>query len=225
MYETWQHVFKLDPNKTLTFKQLDAVCQSNTDAIIIGGTDGVTLEDTLELMTYVRKYNKPCLLEVSTMEALMPGFDYYGVPMVLNSQEKKWMMDLQHEAVKDSIDLLDRDRILAEGYVIMNPKAKAYQLTNCFLPTNDDVVAYAEMAETLFRLPFFYLEYSGTYGDVDLLKKVSERLDHTQLIYGGGIKSIDQAREMAQYADTIVVGNSLYDHFDEALKTANITKE
>lgn len=41
---TWRHVFKLDPNKEITDEQLEQVCESGTDAIIVGGTDGVTLE-------------------------------------------------------------------------------------------------------------------------------------------------------------------------------------
>lgn len=220
----WKHVFKLDPDKTLTSKQLDQICQSGTDAIIVGGTDNVTLDGVLDLLSTIRRYQVPCILEVSNIEAITPGFDFYYIPMVLNSSEKKWLMDMQHQAVKDLGHMLDWDEVVAEGYCILNPGAKAYQLANCTMPDADDVVAYAQMAEHLFKLPIFYLEYSGTYGDPSLVEKVKAELNETQLFYGGGITNETEAKEMAQYADVIVVGNSLYDDFDQALKTVAAAK-
>ena len=41
--KAWKHVFKLDPAKSLTSDQIREVCHSGTDAIIVGGTDNVTL--------------------------------------------------------------------------------------------------------------------------------------------------------------------------------------
>ncbi len=49
-YLKWRHVFKLDPAKEISDENLREVCQSGTDAIIIGGTDGVTLELVLDLL-------------------------------------------------------------------------------------------------------------------------------------------------------------------------------
>ncbi|SEO04912.1 putative glycerol-1-phosphate prenyltransferase [Amphibacillus marinus] len=223
--QAWKHVFKLDPAKTLTDDQLDQICESGTDAIIVGGTDNVTLDGVLDLMSQVRRYTVPCVLEVSTLQAVTPGFDFYDIPMVLNSQDKKWMMDVQHQAIKEFGHMLNWDELVTEGYVIMNPDAKAYKLTNCYLPNESDVIAYAQMAEYMFRLPVFYLEYSGMYGDIELVKQVRHVLKQTQFVYGGGITTVEQAKEMAQYADTIVVGNSLYEQFAEAIKTVAAVKE
>lgn len=217
----WKHVFKLDPAKEINDEHLELLCESGTDAIIIGGTDGVTVDNVLELMYRVRRYALPCVLEVSTMEAISPGFDYYFIPMVLNSKEKKWMMDMHHEAVKQYKDMMNWDEIMMEGYCILNPDAKAYKKTNCTLPTDEDVVAYAFMTEHIFRLPIFYIEYSGTYGDPNLVKKVKDELKETLLFYGGGITTSEQAKEMRQHADVIVVGNSIYTNFQEALKTVD----
>lgn len=215
----WKHVFKLDPAKEITDEQLELLCESGTDAIIIGGTDNVTLDNVLDLMYRVRRFALPCVLEVSTMESVSPGFDYYFIPMVFNSSEKKWMMDIHHEAIKQYKEMMNWDEIMMEGYCILNPDSKAYQKTNCTLPTEEDVVAYAFMAEHIFKLPIFYIEYSGMYGDPNLVKKVNEELKETILFYGGGITTVEQAKEMKQYADVIVVGNSIYTNFKEALKT------
>lgn len=220
--DTWEHVFKLDPAKTLSDDELDQVCESGTDAIIVGGTDNVTLDGVLDLLSHIRRYEVTVALEVSNTEAVTPGFDYYFIPMVLNSTEKKWMMDLQHEAIKSFGPMIPFDDVRAEGYCIMNEEAKAFQLANCRVPTIEDAVGYAKMAEHLFHLPLFYLEYSGIKGDVDVLKKVAQPLKKTQLIYGGGIKTLEDAKEMKQYADTIVVGNSLYTDFNQAIKTVKI---
>ena len=69
------------------------------------------------------------------------------------------------------------------------------------------------------------MEYSGIYGDVDLLKKVKNELQHTVLFYGGGIQTKEQAIEMKQHADVVIVGNSIYTDFASALETADIAKK
>ena len=51
------------------------------------------------------------------------------------------------------------------------------------------------MAEELYRFPIMYVEYSGTYGDVDKVRAIANMLQHTQLFYGGGITNIDKAKE------------------------------
>lgn len=215
----WKHVFKLDPAKEISDDHLEQLCDSGTDAIIIGGTDNITIDNVLELLYRVRRYAIPCVLEVSELEAITPGFDFYFIPMVLNSTDKKWMMDIHHEAIKQHKELMDWDEVKMEGYCIMNPEAKAYQKTSCTLPTTEDVLAYAFMAEHIFKLPIFYLEYSGTFGDAELVRQVSGELNDTQLFYGGGISNEIEAKEMAEHADVIVVGNSIYTDFSSALQT------
>jgi putative glycerol-1-phosphate prenyltransferase len=214
--DNWKHLFKLDPAKEISDEDLELICESGTDAVMVGGTDNVTLDGVLDLLSRIRRYTVPCILEISTMDAITPGFDYYYIPMVLNSKEKKWMMDIQHQAIKQYVDMMEYSEILFEGYCILNEEAKAFQRTNSFLPDEGDVLAYAYMAEKVFHLPVFYMEYSGKYGDPALVKKVKHQLDHTKLIYGGGIETVFQAREMKEHADIIVVGNVIYTDIKKA---------
>ncbi|MDG5473601.1 heptaprenylglyceryl phosphate synthase [Jeotgalibacillus sp. ET6] len=222
MYDVqeWKHVFKLDPNKELSDDALEKICESGTDAVIIGGTDGVTLENVLDLMARVRRYTVPCVLEVSTLDSVTPGFDLYFIPTVLNASDPKWITGLHHDAVKEHGDLMNWEEIMAEGYCIVNPDCKAASLTQADTAlTQEDIVAYARMAERLFQLPVFYLEYSGIYGDPAIVKAVGQELSKTVFFYGGGITSKERAAEMAERADVIVVGNLVYDNLKEALKT------
>lgn len=221
----WKHIFKLDPAKEISDEDLAAVCESGTDAVIVGGTDNVTLDGVLELLSRIRRdYLVPCILEVSEEDVITPGFDYYFVPMVLNSKEKKWMMDVQHQAIKQYVDMMEYSEILFEGYCILNEDAKAFTYTNCALPDDEDVKAYAYMAEHVFHLPIFYMEYSGKYGNPELVKEIGGMLDKTLLFYGGGIENARQAQEMKEHADVIIVGNSIYTNIDEALKTVAAVK-
>lgn len=221
----WQHVFKLDPNKEITDEDLELLCESGTDAILVGGTDGVTLDNVLHLMSRVRRYSLPCVLEVSNVESVTPGFDFYFIPTVLNSRKTDWVVDLHVEALKEYGDIMNWDEIITEGYCILNADCKAAQLTDAKTDlSEEDVIAYARLAEKMFNLPIFYLEYSGDYGDVEMVQAAKGTLETTQLFYGGGITSAERAAEMAQFADTIVVGNIIYDNLSEALKTVKAVK-
>ncbi|MDF0728807.1 heptaprenylglyceryl phosphate synthase [Cytobacillus sp. S13-E01] len=224
-FKEWRHVFKLDPDKDITDDQLELVCESGTDAIIVGGSDGVTPDNVLMLMSRIRRYTVPCVLEVSTIESVTPGFDLYFIPSVLNSRDTMWITGLHHEAVKQFGDIMNWEEIIVEGYCILSEECKAAKLTEA--NTNleiDDVIAYSRMAEKLYNLPIFYLEYSGVYGDTRVVQEVKTSLENTKLFYGGGIKSVEQAKEMASIADTIVVGNIIYDDLGTALKTVQAVK-
>lgn len=224
-FRKWQHVFKLDPNKELSDQHLEKICESGTDAVIVGGTDGVTLENVLDLMARVRRYTVPCVLEVSGIETVTPGFDLYFIPTILNSRDTQWITGLHHQAVKEYSAVMDWGEIVMEGYCILNEECKAAKLTQADTNlTSDDVKAYAVMAEKMFQLPIFYLEYSGKYGDVSLAAGVKHDLEKTILFYGGGISTSMQAAEMAQYADVVVVGNGIYENLNEALKTVEAVK-
>jgi len=224
-YHNWRHAFKLDPAKQLDDSVLEMLAESGTDGIIVGGTDDITLEGVLHLLARLRRFAVPIALEVSDAEAVTFGFDYYFIPTVLNASDVKWMNGVHLDALKEFGHMMKWEEVAAEGYCILNPDCKAAQLTGATEPlAKEDVVAYARMAEHLFRLPIFYMEYSGIYGDPQFVSAAASVLEETRLVYGGGIATAGQAAEMAAVADTIVVGNVIYDDLKAALATVDAVK-
>lgn len=224
-YLEWRHVFKLDPAKEISDEVLEKVCESGTDVILVGGTDGITLDNVLDLLVRVRRFPVPVALEISTVESVTPGYDYYFIPTVLNSDDPKWIKNLHHEAIKEYGDIMVWEELVAEGYCILNPDCKVAKQTGANTDLSvEDVIAYARLAENFFKLPVFYVEYSGIYGDIELVRAVKNELTNTKLFYGGGITSAKQAEEMAKYADTVVVGNIIYDDLKAALATVKAVK-
>src|SRR5699024_12510440 len=97
--DEWEHLFKLDPAKQLTNEQLKELCHSGTDGIIIGGTDDVTLDNVVDLFARVTEYDIPCGLEVSSKDAIAPGFVFYLIPIDFYSIYYYWILDIQLESL------------------------------------------------------------------------------------------------------------------------------
>jgi putative glycerol-1-phosphate prenyltransferase len=219
-YRHWRHVFKLDPDKELSDGALERICLSGTDAVMVGGSSGVTFENTVDLLSRIRRYTVPCVLEVSAHEAIVPGFDLNFIPVVLNTGDGDWITGMHQRAIREYGSTVDWGSTAAEGYVILNPHSTAARVTGA-KPVADgkDLAAYARLADRLFRLPIFYVEYSGVFGNMEWVKLAKETMRDARLFYGGGIASREQATEAAEAAHTIVVGNILYDNLEQALAT------
>ncbi len=225
--ESWlssiKHIFKLDPNKPITDEQIERLANSGTDAIVIGGTLDITYEDTRRLLKEVRKHSVLVIQEISNMEAIVPGFDYYYIPLVLNAQNPEWIFNIHQYALKEYGDLVNWNQVIVEGYVVLNPASSVASLTDSKTDLDlEDLVAYARLCDQLLKLPILYVEYSGTYGEVEWIKEVRNIVHHSRIFYGGGINSLEKAKEMAHYADTIIVGNLIYEDFEQALLTVQL---
>ncbi|WNS47067.1 heptaprenylglyceryl phosphate synthase [Paenibacillus sp. MMS20-IR301] len=221
----WRHVFKLDPDRELGDRELEAVCQSGTDAILVGGSTGVTYSNTVSLLARIRKYNLPCALEVSDLEAAVPGFDLYMIPMVLNTPDTSWILGQHRRAIERFGSLIPWDLLLAEGYIVLNEDSSVARLTgaDCSLSA-EGAAAYAQIADKLMNLPVVYLEYSGSFGDMETVREVREMVGHSQLFYGGGVTGASEAVQAAALCDTVVVGNIIYRDLEQALLTVQAVK-
>ncbi|MFC5448721.1 heptaprenylglyceryl phosphate synthase [Paenibacillus aestuarii] len=221
----WKHVFKLDPDREISDEALDRLCRSGTDGIMVGGSTGVTFDNTVDLLARIRQYEVPCVLEVSNQEAIVPGFDLFLIPVVLNANDPQWVVGQHHEALKEYGAIMNWDEIIPEGYIILNGDAAAAKLTSARTDVDaKDVAAYARMADKLFKMPLVYVEYSGAFGDMELVRRTRGVLEHARLFYGGGIDTIEKAQQAAEAADTIVVGNIIYSDLERALQTVNFDR-
>jgi putative glycerol-1-phosphate prenyltransferase len=215
-WRAWRHVTKLDPDRPLDEETLQLVYQSGTDAIMVGGSTGMTLSAVSALLARLVDGPLPVALEVSTLEAAIPGPALFLIPLVLNAGETTWMGGAQAEALGHLLPhlgpLIPWDLILPEAYLILNPAASAAHLTQAKTDlTPADAAAWAALAGRIWRLPLLYVEYSGTFGSLDLLRAVKEAAGPAHVIYGGGIKTAEQAALVAPWADTVVVGNLVYE--------------
>jgi phosphoglycerol geranylgeranyltransferase len=219
-WKDWVHVTKLDPDKQLKPGDIDVIAASGTDALMLSGTLNVTKENLTVLLKQVKSYNLPLVMEPATPEAiLMQGLDYVFVPSVVNSTDTQWIIGKHRLWVQAQKGKIPWDFIVPEAYIVLNPDSSVGKITKAICNLKpEEVAAYTALADHFFRFPVVYIEYSGTYGDPNVVKAASDVIDKSILYYGGGINSAEKAAQMSKYADTIVVGNAVYDQGAAVLK-------
>jgi phosphoglycerol geranylgeranyltransferase len=217
-WKNWVHVTKLDPDKQLNPQAVAEVATSGTDALMISGTLNVTRENVSELQRQLKEYGLPLVVEPAGPEAVIfDGVEFLFVPSVMNTTDIRWIVGKHWQWVKTQ--KVDWGKVVPEAYIVLNPDSSVGKITKsvCNLAPSD-VAAYTSVADRYFHFPIVYIEYSGMYGNPDVVKAASDMLDQAMLYYGGGIDSAQRAAEMARYADTIVVGNAVYEKGVEVLK-------
>jgi phosphoglycerol geranylgeranyltransferase len=217
-WKSWTHVTKLDPDRHLSPEQIQGVVTSGTDALMLSGTLNVTRENMQELLRQVAAYGLPLVVEPAGPEAVISeGADLLFVPSVLNTKNVEWIVGKHTQWVLQQE--IDWDRVVPEAYIVLNPDSSVGRVTaaSCNLSPKE-AAAFATVADRYFHFPIVYIEYSGKYGDPAVVRAVCEALDSSVLYYGGGIDSPEKAAEMARYADTIVVGNAVYEKGIDALR-------
>ncbi|MEF2968160.1 heptaprenylglyceryl phosphate synthase [Paenibacillus sp. M1] len=222
---SWRHVFKLDPDRFLEDSALEAVCLSGTDAIMVGGSDGVTYDNTIDLLMRIRRFEVPCVLEVSDLKAVVPGFDLYMIPIVLNAGHPDWFIGQHVRAIEQYGYIIPWEQLIPEGYIVLNQEATVARITEADTALDSALAgSYAQFADKLLGLPIVYVEYSGKIGDMELVSEVWRKLNNSRLFYGGGIADAESARRAAAVCDTVVVGNAIYSDLQGALETVRAVK-
>ncbi|WP_138005102.1 phosphoglycerol geranylgeranyltransferase [Halalkalirubrum salinum] len=213
-WEAWDHILKIDPDKELLAGEtFEDVCQTGTDAIEIGGTLGMTEEKMQRVIDACAAYDVPLYQEPSNPSVVIdsPALDGYLIPTVFNSTDPFWIVGAHKEWVRIE-NGLDWDRTTTEAYIVMNPDASVAEYTEADCDQSpEDVASYARVAEKMFGQEIVYIEYSGTFGDPEIVAAAQDGLDDATLFYGGGIRDYDAAYEMGQHADVVVVGDLLHD--------------
>ncbi len=220
-WDDWNHILKIDPDKELpegvTYGDL---CATGTDAIEVGGTMGITEENMEAVVDACAEHDVPLYQEPSSPDVVIDNraLEGYLIPSVFNAGSPFWITGAHKEWVRIDSNL-DWDRTWTEAYIVMNPEADVatYTEADCDLDA-DDVAAYAQIAERMFGQEIIYVEYSGTFGDEDIVEAAGEATEEATLFYGGGIHDYDSAATMARHADVIVVGDLAHDEGVEAVR-------
>jgi len=217
-WRSWVHVTKLDPDRPFTPGLAEGVATSGTDALMLSGTLNVTRENLALLLAAVKDHGLPLVVEPAGPEAVrFEGVSLLFVPSVLNSRDTRWIVGKHQDWVLRH--RVQWEKVVPEAYIVLNPESAVGKVTGADAGIGPrEVAAYAVVAERYFRFPVVYIEYSGIYGDPAVVKAASEAMEEATLYYGGGITSGREAAEMARYADTIVVGNAVYEKGISALK-------
>ncbi|MDD1707529.1 MAG: phosphoglycerol geranylgeranyltransferase [Methanoregulaceae archaeon] len=217
-WKNWAHVTKLDPDKKLPQGAISEIAASGTDALMLSGTLNITPEKIESLRKEVADLGLPLVLEPVGPEAVVVnGIDLFFIASVLNSVDVQWIVGKHRDWVLHQ--KVDWEKVVPEAYIVLNPDSAVGKVTRatCNLSAKE-IVSYASIADHYFRFPIVYIEYSGMYGKPEMVKAAADAVDEAVIYYGGGINSAERAAEMAKYADTIVVGNAIYDRGIEVLK-------
>ncbi|WP_160134884.1 phosphoglycerol geranylgeranyltransferase [Halococcus salsus] len=220
-WDEWNHIVKIDPDKDLVDGETyDDVCETGTDAIEIGGTTGITEEKMEAVIDACAAHDVPLYVEPGISATVVHSEDLSGylVPIVFNAGDIAWMTGAHKEWVRMDSDI-DWDRTGTEAYIVLNPESSVAEYTqaNCDLDA-EEVAAYATVAERMFGQEIIYVEYSGTYGDPDIVASAADALDSATLFYGGGVHDYETAHEMGTHADTVIVGDLVHDAGCDAVR-------
>jgi phosphoglycerol geranylgeranyltransferase len=211
-WRKWKHITKLDPDKKINDKIIESIIETGTDAVMISGTQNITKDNVEDLLKMLKEHDIPKVLEPASPRGMVyKNVDWMFVPSVRNTHYDLYINGMHKIWVKMQKDKINWDIVVPEAYIILNPKCAAAKVSKAFDMTLEGTVATAVCAERFFKFPLIYIEYSGMYGDPEVVKAVSEALKDAQLLYGGGINTKEKAEEMSQWA-TIVVGNTIYEN-------------
>lgn len=207
------HIALLDPEKQsaeTAGKIARKMRYAKSDAIMIGGSTGVTSENLSRTATAIKECSGlPTIHFPNGPYAISPNVDSIMFICMMNSTDIKWIMDSQVRAAP-SIKKLGIETIPV-GYIVVEPGMKVGEIGKANLIRHNEInraVAYA-IACQMYGMEYVYLEAgSGAYTPVPptMISAVKSSID-IPLIVGGGIRTPDRAiiaREAG--ADIIVTG-------------------
>ncbi len=215
------HMTLIDPNDQSPAEAARIAVEARnagTDAIMIGGSTGVTLEATNETIKEIKKVVElPVIIFPNSANVLSPHADALYFMSLLNSQSVDMLIGQQ---VKGAIYVKKFGlEPLPMGYIIVEPGMTVGKVGKAKLIMRDhpeDAVAYALTAQ-YFGMKLVYLEAgSGAPEPVppEMVRAVKSEID-IPLIVGGGIRKPEQARAIANAGADIIVTGTIVEEVED----------
>jgi len=205
------HMTLIDPDKQNPAEaaEIAYVAQEyGSSAVMVGGSTGVTRENTEKTVMEIRKgCSLPLIAFPSSAEGLSPLFDAVYFLSMMNSRDPRRITGEQAYAAL----LVKRMGIepIGMGYIIVEPGMKVGQVGSADPVGREDVqraMGYA-LAGEFFGMKLIYLEAgSGSPLPVptEMIRGVREVIS-VPLVVGGGIREPEQASEAARAGASIIV--------------------
>jgi phosphoglycerol geranylgeranyltransferase len=223
------HMTLIDPDKQSP-KESAAIalkaCRAGTDAIMVGGSTGVTQANLDETCAQIKKNCKlPVIYFPSGANAISDKCDAIYFMSMLNSRNVKNVTG-EHSKGAPLIKKLGLEPI-SMGYVVVEPGMKVGEVGEADVVKRNDfdtLIGYALTAE-FFGMDLLYLEAgSGAPEPVplDMITAVRESVE-MPLVLGGGIVTAEQAERMAAAGADIIVTGTLVENGEFEKKLRKIT--
>jgi len=207
------HMALLDPDKQSAEEAADIALrckEAGTDAIMIGGSTGVTQKNLDATAKAIKAATSlPLIYFPSSPNAMSPECDAIYFMSMVNSSDIRMVIGAQVAASR-VIKKLGIEP-LSMGYIIVEPGMKVGQVGKAMPIKRDDIdsaISYALACE-YFGMDFVYLE-AGSGADrpvpPEMISAVKKEIGVT-LIVGGGIRTPEAAAAArAAGADIVVTG-------------------
>ena len=220
------HMTLIDPAKQSASASAEIAakaCRAGTDAIMVGGSTGVTQENLDETVGQIKRACKlPVIYFPSGASAISRKCDAIYFMSLLNSRNVR---NVSHEHARGA-PLIKKLGIepISMGYVIVEPGMKVGEVGEAELVKRGDLntlIGYA-IATEFFGMDLLYLEAGSGAPEpvpVPMVKAARESVD-IPLVIGGGIVTPKQAADLAAAGADIIVTGTLVedDDFEDRLK-------
>lgn len=220
------HLTLIDPDKCTPEQARLLASESErlgTSAFMIGGSTcigGEALDETIKRLK--SGSSLPVILFPGSLFGISKYADAVWFMSVLNSTNVYYITGAQAigSRVVSAYDL----EAIPLGYIIVSPGGTAAFMSQAMAipPDKPEVAAIYALAAQYMGMRFVYLE-RGSGVDTPIPTKMVQHVKKTalgvKLVVGGGIKTRDQAKELAKAgADIIVTGNVIEEKGTDRLK-------
>lgn len=222
------HLSLLDPDKIEVERAKDiakTIESIGSSAIMVGGSTYLGRCSFDDLILELKSgSNLPIIIFPGNIASISKHADAIWFLSVLNSSNPYYITGAQ--ALSAPVIKSCNLEAIPLGYIIISPGGAAGFISqaNMVPPDKPEIAAMYALAAQYMGMRFIYLERGSGSNEpvpVKMVEKVRGILDESHLIVGGGIKSKEQAKEIAKAgAEIIVTGTVLEgENFEERMKS------